>query len=173
LDLIEKVRLAAAGNRDAFGDLVRKYERLVLGIAWNILRDYQAAQDVAQEAFLTAFRQLQGLKDPAAFGSWLAQITVRCCHQLRRARPLLALPVSHDLASAPPEALILSEETERVLTAIQTLPEQERQVVFLRFIEGCDAATISRLTGRPVGTVTKQLSRAVRRLRDLLVEVEQ
>lgn len=172
MDLIEKVRLATAGDRDAFGDLVRRYERLVLGIAWNILRDYQGAQDVAQEAFFTAFQQLTGLKDPAAFGAWIAQITVRCCHHSRRTRTVLPLSNSQGHVNAPPETLMLSEETDRVLTAIQTLPEHERTVVFLRYMEGCDVVTIAKITGRPMGTVTKQLSRAIQRLQNLLVEVE-
>jgi RNA polymerase sigma-70 factor (ECF subfamily) len=171
--LTEKVRLATAGDREAFGELVLRYERLVLGIAWNRLRDYQAAQDVAQEAFITAFRRLKGLKDPAAFGAWIAQITVRCCHQARRVRPLVSLPAIQVHAGAPAESLIISEEADRVLTAIQTLPEHERSVVLLRYIEGYDSMTIARLTGCPLGTVTKQLSRAIQRLKDLLVEVDQ
>ena len=134
MDLTETVRLACAGNREAFGDLVRRYERLVLGIAWNILRDYQAAQDIAQDAFFTAFRQLESLKDPAAFGAWVAQITVRCCHQSRKAPPRHPLSISLSDTNSPPESLIISEETDRVLTAIQTLPEHERIVVFLRYM---------------------------------------
>jgi RNA polymerase sigma-70 factor, ECF subfamily len=171
VDLTEKVRLAAAGDREAFGDLVRRYERLVLGVAWNSLRDHQAAQDAAQEAFLTAFRQLAGLREPAAFGAWIAQITVRCCHQLRRVRTELPPPLSSRQVDAPDESLIVSEETDRVLSAMQTLPEHERCVVFLRYVDGYDIETIAQLTGRPAGTVSKQLSRAVRRLKSLLVEV--
>ena len=173
MDLIEKVRIASAGDRDAFGELVRSYERLVLGIAWNNLRDYQAAQDIAQEAFLTAFRQLKGLKEPASFGAWIAQIAVRCCHHYRRTRPKILLSTNRSPAETPPESLMLGEETDRILTAIQSLPEHERNVVFLRYMEGYDVATIAQMTGRPSGTVTKQLSRGVKRLKNLLIEVEQ
>lgn len=173
MDLTESVRRAAAGDRNAFGELVRRYERLVLGIAWNRLRDYQAAQDVAQDAFLIAFRQLTSLKDPAAFGAWVAQIAIRCSNRSRNDPPVPAPSSTAVRSDGPPESLIISEETDRVLTAIQTLPEHEKSVVFLRYVDGYEVATIAQLTGRPVGTVTKQLSRAVQRLKDLLVEVEQ
>ena len=172
MDLPELVRRAVAGDRDAFGELVRRYERLVLGVAWNILRDYHAAQDAAQDAFVIAYRQLAGLKNAGAFGPWVAQIAVRCCHQLRKTRPMLPLSTDYDPTHVPPEFLLMDEETDRVLTAIRELPEHEQTIVLLRYIEGHDVATIAQLTNRPLGTVTKQLSRAVQRLKNLLIEVE-
>lgn len=171
MDLTESVRRAAAGDRNAFGELVQRYERLVLGTAWNSLRDYQAAQDVAQDAFLIAYRQLGSLKEPAAFGAWVAQIAIRCSRQYRKDRPVASHATIRDRVDEPPDSLIISEETDRILTAIQALPEHEQNVVFLRYIDGYDVATIAKLTDRPVGTVTKQLSRAVQRLKELLVEV--
>jgi RNA polymerase sigma-70 factor (ECF subfamily) len=172
VELPDLVQLAVAGDRDAFGELVRRYERLVLGIAWNILRDYHAAQDVAQEAFVTAYRRLADLKNRGAFGPWVAQIAVRCCHQSRDRRPMLQLSADHDPMQLPPEPLLLNEETDRILTAIRELPEHEQTIVFLRYMEGHAVTTIAKLTDRPLGTVTKQLSRAVRRLQNLLIEVE-
>ena len=172
MELPELVQLAVAGDRDAFGELVRQYERLVLGVAWSILRDYHAAQDVAQETFVTAYRRLADLKNRGAFGPWVAQIAVRCCHQFRNSRPMLPLSTDHEPTHVPPELLLLNEETDRILTAIRALPEHEQTIVFLRYMEGRDVATIARLTNRPLGTVTKQLSRAVRRLKNLLIEVE-
>lgn len=169
MDLTEKVRLATSGDREAFGDLVRMHERLVLGVAWNRLRDYQAAQDVAQEAFLIAYRQLSTLKEPAAFGAWISQIAFRCCRQTHV--PSCLEKEKH--ANGPLESLIVNEEADRILTAIQTLPEHERTVVFLRYVDGYDVVRIAEITGRPIGTVTKQLSRSVQRLRSILVEVRQ
>lgn len=172
MDSTELVQRAIEGDRDAFGELVRRHERLVLGVAWNLLRDYHVAQDVAQEAFVTAFQRLSDLQNPAVFGAWVVQIAVRCCHRVRNARSLVPLPTGHDQAHESPEYLLINEESDRVLSAIQRLPEHEQTIVFLRYVDGHEVATIARLTQRPVGTVTKQLSRAVQRLRNFLVEVQ-
>jgi RNA polymerase sigma-70 factor (ECF subfamily) len=85
---------------------------------------------------------------------------------------MLPLSAGDDPTHLPTEPLLISEETDRILTAIRALPEHEQTIVFLRYMEGRDVATIAKLTNRPLGTVTKQLSRAVRRLQNLLVEVE-
>lgn len=172
MDPTELVQRAIAGEHEAFGDLVRRYERLVLAIAWNQLRNTQSAQDVAQDTFLTAFRQLGQLRDPALFSAWIARIAIRCCHQVRKKQPTIAgRPLSEPVA-IPLDPLVLHEQSDRVLTAIQQLPEQEHDVVILRYFEGYDLIKIAELTGRPIGTVSKQISRAVQRLKGFLVEVE-
>src|SRR5687767_4966777 len=78
------VAAALAGRRSAFAELARRYERSVVAAALGALRDYHAAQDVAQDALLTAYRKLASLRDPAAFGPWLLRIADRAARRKAR-----------------------------------------------------------------------------------------
>jgi RNA polymerase sigma-70 factor (ECF subfamily) len=166
----ELVRLARNGDRASFAELIRRHERLVLGTAWETLGDWHAAQDVAQDAFLVAFRRLSTLRNPGAFRPWVVQIAARLAvRQVERKPPERLLHA--DIETDPPPDC-LDDEIKRVLAAVSRLPEGERSAVMLRYVEGNDVSTVARLSGRPLGTVTKQLSRAITRLRQMLVEVE-
>src|SRR5690349_6230032 len=68
------VAASVAGSREAYDELVRRYRGAVILVCWKVLGSREAAQDAAQEAFVTAFRQLRQLKDPARFGPWLCTI---------------------------------------------------------------------------------------------------
>lgn len=164
-ELIEAV--LADNDHHAFECLVLRYERLVWASAWQILRDYHATQDTTQETFLIAYRRLHDLRDPDAIGVWLCQIArreaVRASKSRNRARPVGEL----DLQTAKP-ANQVSDEQQAMIEAIGRLPEHQRVVVVLRYLHGHSVAEVAQLIGRPVGTVTKQLSRAVKRLQDIV-----
>jgi RNA polymerase sigma-70 factor (ECF subfamily) len=80
------VQRSLQGDERAFGDLVRRYERLVFRIASGFLRDRGDVEDVAQEAFLRAFEALSGFRAGAPFGPWIAQIATRLCYDRLRGR---------------------------------------------------------------------------------------
>ena len=161
------------GDRASFAELVRRHQRTVVATAWQTLGDYHAAQDAAQEAFVAAYRKLGTLRDPSRFGPWVLTIVRRTALRIaRRRRPR---PEPLERAGDPPgpdEADPLDEDLQRLLEAVARLPDHERVVVVLRYLEGHSVASIAQMTGRPVGTVTKQLSRAVTRLKASLEEVE-
>ena len=163
----DSIRAVLNGDRAAFAALVRKYERAAWVTAWKILRDYHTAQDATQDALVEAYRRLGQLRHPELFGVWLLRIVRHEALRLaRRQAKSKALVLSDGTASAePPES-----ENVDLLDAIGRLPNHERLVVALRYLEELPVADVARLVGRPVGTVTKQLSRAVRRLRILLQE---
>jgi RNA polymerase sigma-70 factor (ECF subfamily) len=171
----ELVQAVRSGDRDAYTPLVLRYERVAWATAWRILNNHHAAADAAQEAFLQAYRRLDSLRDPALFGVWLLQITrreaVRLAQRRRRqaTRPLDEA-VSYPSRAGPP-AGSLSSESEALLAAVAGLPDHERLVVTLRYLDNQSVAAIAAISGRPIGTVTKQLSRAVERLRSMLKEV--
>jgi RNA polymerase sigma-70 factor, ECF subfamily len=162
--LVARVRL---GDVDAFGLLAERYERSLLALAFAKLRDFHAAEDVVQATLLRAFRRLETLRDDAKFGPWLIQIGQSQVAESARARriPLTFLP---DAASSNvsdgsnPEARI---ENEQLLTLVARLPDHERVLVGLRYFDGHSMAEIAAISARPIGTVTKQLSRAITRLR--------
>jgi RNA polymerase sigma-70 factor, ECF subfamily len=171
--LVERVR---HGDAQAYGALVTRYERPVLAAVLPVVRDAHAAQDVVQDVFVQCYLKLSRLRDPSRFGGWLLQAAGReAVHAARRgARSRLRVTPS-DLthentpAAHEPASRLLDDERERLLEAVRRLPVHERVAVSLRYFEGRGVNEIAQITGRPVGTVTKQLTRAIERLRGDLV----
>jgi RNA polymerase sigma-70 factor (ECF subfamily) len=163
----ELVASVLAGRTEDFAVLVSRYERLVRSVLLTRLRDRHAVEDAAQEAFLAAFRSLPTLRQPESFGAWLLGIAKHQAGRLRRDLPVRMEPlemfdaVDADDAKRQADGERLGE----LLTLIERLPDHERAAVGLRHFAGHSAVEISAITGRPVGTVTKQLSRAYARLK--------
>ncbi|MCH9654886.1 MAG: sigma-70 family RNA polymerase sigma factor [Planctomycetes bacterium] len=166
----ELVELAKTGDCDAIGALVDRYERAAVVIAWTILGDFHLAQDVAQDCFVVAFRQLSQLRSSEAFGGWLMTSVRRKAIKLkaRAGDETVDFPLS-ELPDRDSDWVFVLEE---ILPMLRELPEQEFQVINFRYLNGFSVKEIAIETGRPIGTVTKQLSRAVRRLRTMVNEVE-
>lgn len=146
--------------------------RLAFRVALGVLRNREDAEDVAQEAFLRAYRNFHRLRDRERFRAWLARIAWRLALDRRRAagrreRRELA---SVDLAPAPTaEDLTASREFQRHLErTMDELPEKLRQVLILAAIEGHDLREVARLLGLPEGTVKSRLHLARKQLAEKL-----
>jgi RNA polymerase sigma-70 factor (ECF subfamily) len=166
-DLVDRVR---RGETRAYGTLVERYERAVLAAVLAVLRNLHSAQDVVQDVLVAGFTRLHSLRDPSRFGPWLLKAAEReAVHASRRARRLRIAftPDDVDVGAEPAEPL-LSDERERLLRCVRSLPPHERLAVSLHYFEGRAVHDIALATGLAVGTVTKQLSRALSRLRDQL-----
>ena len=166
----ELANAAKAGETAAFAELVGRYEGTSLVVAWSLVGDFHAAQDVTQDAFVIAYEKLRRLRDARTFGPWLLTIVKR---EARRAKQKQA----HRSEVSSPSELLASRdgwwsEFQEIVPILERLPEQERLVVSLRFIDGLSVREISEATERPVGTVTKQLSRGIKRLRGFVTEGE-
>lgn len=164
----ELVKAVLGGDKQAFGVLVKRYERPVRAVALDVLGDYHLTADVSQDAFVTAYENLPGLRKPVAFGPWLMKITRRCALDWARRKRDEA-----PLESVVPQAIHnpdgqLDEEKQWLLAAVVKLPKGEEQVVMLRYVAGHSVKDVAKILGRSVGTVTKQLSRAHKRLRNIL-----
>jgi RNA polymerase sigma-70 factor (ECF subfamily) len=166
------VRAVLNGRKQAFAALVKRYERSVRAVAINVLNDHESVQDIAQEAFLKAYENLPGLRRPQAFGPWLTKITRRSALNMARQRPTETAPDPTDASLVQGTDGQLDEEKQRLLAAVLKLPESEKQVVMLRYFSGQSVRDVAEILGRSVGTVTKQLSRAHKRLRNILKESE-
>lgn len=167
----EIVRAVLGGDREAFAVLVSRHEKSAWATSWRILRDGHAASDVTQDAFLQAYQRLRHLRDPARFGGWLLRIAHReavRASQRRRQSPVRPGEDEDGLAEFTSRATPLGDEDSLLLDAVAALPEPERLVVVLYYLESHPVAEIARMLSRPVGTVTKQLSRAIHRLRSRL-----
>jgi RNA polymerase sigma-70 factor (ECF subfamily) len=152
------------GGPSAFGHLVRRYERAVRATCMARLQDHHLACDAAQETFVSAYRSLASLRNRAAFGAWVITIARnRAIHCARKRRAESPLTTSSLIEQPAPK-----QNDHELLAAVASLPEHERVVVMLRYFENHEVAEIAIILGRPVGTVTKQLSRAHRRLRRAL-----
>lgn len=163
---------AVAGDVSAFEQIIVRYERRVLTLAWRLLGRAEDAQDASQEVFLRAFRFLHRFDRRRAFEPWLMKMTVNVCHDLGRKR------LQHPNALIDPDALrsrsdphedLHSEEQRRILhKALQELPEKERAAVVLRDIEGMSTAEVAEILGSSEGTVRSQISTARLKIRKAL-----
>lgn len=163
------VKAVLTGELQAFAELVRRYQRVVLLIAWKSLRDRHAIEDVAQQAFFSAYQNLGDLRDPALFGSWLMRIVQREALRFHRERRNEYESLENDVVAIGSLTAPV-DHNEQLVAAMARLPEHQRIVVTLHYLDGLSVKCISEITGRSVGTVTKQISRAIFRLRETLLE---
>jgi RNA polymerase sigma-70 factor (ECF subfamily) len=163
------VRAAAAGDRAAFGELYVRYARLVHGILLARVPS-EEADDLVQDVFLSAMRQLRGLRTVAAFRGWLAAIARnRAMDYFRQARPRVPLEENMNHESRAPADEFDALE---ILELIQRLPEAYREPMILRLVEGMTGPEIARQTGLTADSVRVNLCRGMKMLRGLLGGVE-
>lgn len=161
----ELVELVKAGQIAAFAELVVRYERLVRGAAFHAVRERNTADDVTQEAFVAAFESISSLRNGAKFGAWLIRIARYRAAKAVRSRCRAPVLVG-EIAEVAVDDGALSDLSAQILELLERLPEHERVVVGLKNLQGHSVHEIAEITGRPPGTVTKQLSRAYGRLRN-------
>jgi len=169
-----------AGEKEAFCDLVRKYQDFAYGLAVGMLADFDLAQDVVQEAFLSAYRDLPRLKDPARFGGWLRGIVRHTAHRALRDREhfrLLTERLWHAIETSgdTPAADQLADEAERretVRRALERLDDKNREVVSLYYIDGLSYSEIAGFLSVTQATVKGRLQRGRVHLREELKVVE-
>ena len=162
--------LAVAGDSAAFGRLVRRHEGAVRQSLRRYCGDAALADDVAQSAFLRAWRNLAELKDADAFAGWIRRIATNLCIDTLRARGRLAAAIdsARDLAEA--EGLARPELRLDLEEALGRLGDAARLCVLLHHAEGFSHPEIAERTGIPVGTVKSHIARGTAQLRRLLGE---
>ena len=165
---------ALADRLRAFGQIVLRFQDMAYGCAYAVLGDFHLAEDAAQEAFLTAYRELPKLRQPKAFPGWLRQIVISQCHRLTRRKRILAagLDGAATLVSAelqPPAAMEQREMKDKVLTAIRALPEHQRMATTLFYINGYSQKEIAEFLEVPVTTVKKRLHDSRTQLKERMI----
>jgi len=170
------VHRAREGDDHAFGSIVRRFQDMAVGYAYSILRDFQLAEDSAQESFLEAYRHLDQLREPAAFPGWFRRIVFKQCDRITRNKhfDLSPLDAAAERAAKEPtqaEAIEQHEMTDKILAAVDSLPEHERSATMLFYIGGYSQDEVAEFLGVPVSTVKKRLYSARRRLREMLVDL--
>jgi RNA polymerase sigma-70 factor (ECF subfamily) len=184
-DVIARAR---KGDHDAFRVLVERYQERAYRLALRVLRDEEAARDVVQEGFLKVYRSLDRFEGRSSFYTWLYRVMMNLCLDAKRrdrsdrqvewddGAPVEADPGSADAASplyqersGPVGALERSELRGFVARAIEQLPDDARQTLLLREVEGLSYAEIAECLDVPKGTVMSRLHHARRRVREVLV----
>jgi RNA polymerase sigma-70 factor, ECF subfamily len=181
------VDLVLGGDRDAFRRIVEREGASVIAACTRVLGDRSEAEDVAQEAFVIAYRSLGTWRAEGSLGAWIARIAVRLAVRRAASRkrvvwldPLAAdadlegrdryRTVGRSDATDPAHSVLQSERDTRLRAAVASLDEPYREVVALRFFAERSLAEIAQATDRPLGTVKTHLHRGLARLRRTLEE---
>jgi RNA polymerase sigma-70 factor (ECF subfamily) len=176
LDGLDDGALVAAcleGRRDAFDLLVRRHQRSVYQVCYRFVGNHADASDLAQDAFLRAWRGLAGFKRESSVGTWLYRIAVNTCLN----RLAVKVPPMHDVdglalvdhsSEDAPERVLRAERAARVRRAIRALPARQRATVILRMYHDLPHRQIAELLGNSVGSVKANLFHALRNLRRTL-----
>ncbi|AWV06984.1 RNA polymerase sigma factor RpoE [Lysobacter maris] len=170
----ELVRRVQQGDSTAFDALVRKYQHRIVGLIGRYIPDWSECQDVAQEAFMRAYRALPNFRGDAQFYTWLHRIAVNTAknHLVAQNRR----PPTDDVDAADaeqfdggirlrdtdtPEHELMRQEIERtVMQTVDALPEELRTAITLREVEGLSYEEIARQMECPIGTVRSRIFRA-------------
>lgn len=177
-ELIATVRRAQAGDREAYGWIVRRFQDMAVGYAASILGDFHLAEDAAQEAFLEVWRDLAQLREPAAFAGWLRKIVFKQCDRITRGKRVATVPMEAAVDRAAPELGPVEmaerrELQEAVREEIRSLPEGERDAIVLFYISEYSQQEIAAFIGLSVIGVKKRLGAARRRLKERMITVMQ
>ena len=175
------VAKARGGDTDAFRVLVDRHSRSLFRLAFRMTGNEQDAEDVVQESFLRAYRQLAKFDERASFGTWLYRIAMNCSLDLVRSRkrrseqlapagsevddPVLTLPA---LDPTPDRLAMSGQVRERVAEAMNELSASERTAFVLRHFEGMCIEDVSRVLGCQPGAAKHSVFRAVQKLRRAL-----
>ncbi|MDF0533742.1 RNA polymerase sigma factor RpoE [Shewanella sp. A32] len=169
--LVERVQ---RGDKNAFNLLVQKYQGKVINLISRYVRNQADVADVAQEAFIKAYRALPNFRGESAFYTWLYRIAVNTAknHLVSQGRRAPANDVDADEAEyydgsdalkefASPERLMLSDEIKKVVfDTLESLPEELKMAISLRELDGMSYEDIANIMDCPVGTVRSRIFRA-------------
>lgn len=170
-DDINSIRRFQKGDDSAFNELVKQYQKSVYQIARRLLGSHEDAEDVAQEAFIKAYRGLKTFREDASFFTWIYRIAVNLSlnairkRKLRRMFSLEAVGLSIASRSAPDESLERDETLQAVEDAIERLPEKQQLVFTLRYHQQLSHAEIARILKRDEGTIKANYHQALKKLR--------
>jgi RNA polymerase sigma-70 factor (ECF subfamily) len=177
----ELVLIALVGNMASFDELVRRYRGAAIRVAWQIVGSRTAAEDIAQDAFLLAYKALPQLQDPSNFASWLCAITRhrarRVAGKERRSETVdlseldrLILDHCPELTVNPADEVFRRSYHALIPTALRSLPETHRIIMELRYFEEWTVARIGEFLSLPVTTVKWRLHTGREMMRRFLAQ---
>jgi RNA polymerase sigma-70 factor (ECF subfamily) len=170
-----------AGDREAYRLLVERHSRAIFRVAFRVLRSEEDAEEVVQETFLRAYRNLERFEQRANFGTWLYRIAMNCALDLKdKPRPVATVQIAEEpdpeanemqVASREPSAdrTVYGEQVRRrIAQAMERLSETERAAFTLRHLEGRSIEEIAGVLGIKANAAKNSIFRAVQKMRDAL-----
>lgn len=180
----EQIELCLSGNNDAYSLLVEKYKNLVYQLALRMTRNYHDSEDIAQEAFLKAYRSLHQYNPQYSFSCWLYKITLNIIKDRMRKKDFIIQfsdqqedneqigdPIigSNDILSVNPEDWQIQQEYKNNLqSAINSLPLLHKEIIVLRHMQNLSYHEIARILNIPLNSVKVRLHRARTQLKNSL-----
>lgn len=175
LDLEELLERAKQGDEGAFGELVRRFEKMVYGHVYRLTGRAESSEDISQDVFLQLWRVLPAFTTSAALGSWLKRVLVNAVishwrQQDSQRRRLQAMQEAFPTVSqlGPVATLIDEEDRDEVRAALDTMPADLRSILMLRVYEGLSYEELAESLELEVGTVRSRLFRARQVLKEVL-----
>ncbi len=171
------VDLSRSGNREAFGELVRRYQDRLFNSVMQILRCRDDAEDVVQDAFVQAYINLNSFQGKSTFYTWIYRIAMNLAFSCgRKRRSLMSVERARDEIgnepldpqNGPSERMEREEQATQLQQALASLSEEHRTVLILRGVEGFDYETIAEVLNLNPGTVRSRIHRARTTLRERL-----
>ncbi|WP_460925758.1 RNA polymerase sigma factor [Pontibacter brevis] len=162
-----------SGDNRAQYELYKLYSKAMFNVSMRIVNDYAEAEDVLQEAFVSAFKNLHSYKAEASFGSWLKKIVVNAAINAIRKRRSELVPMDERVVGEVADEVYDDDtewQVEKVRRAIQQLPDGYRVVLGLYLLEGYDHAEIGEVLGITESTSKSQYSRARKKLLEIMRE---
>ena len=154
------------GDSEALTQLIQEWQPRLVRLAWRLTADRDAAGDLVQDAWIAIVRGLRRLDDPARFRSWAFRIITNKCVDWTRKR-VVQRRATEDLAHFTPvitdersSSSMLQNEQRRIRDAVAALPNEQRAIVSLHYLDGMAQAEIARVLSLPVGTVKSRLFHA-------------
>ena len=178
------VQRVLEGDTNAFEELVLEYEKKVYNVALRMLNNSEDAADMTQEAFIKAYNSLSGFRGDSKFSVWLTRIVSNLCLDFLRSRnrrPTVSLSMEDedgedvqldiaDTSQSPEQLLERSLTRESVRRGLQSLPEDYREILLLREIQGLSYDEIAAALDIEVGTVKSRIFRGRKKLCDYLIK---
>jgi RNA polymerase sigma-70 factor (ECF subfamily) len=166
----ERDAIAASrrGEREAFDLLVARYQRSIYRLCYRYVNNHEDANDLAQEAFLKAWRGISRFRGDSAFSTWLYRIAVNTCLNFKAARRPETRELDEAFVDPRPGALVEVERADaasRVREAVSRLPERQRATLILKLFHELTHEEVARVLGSSVGTVKANLFHALANLR--------
>lgn len=177
------IQKAQKGDTNAFGTLVASYEKFIFNVACKMFSNSEDASDIAQEALIKAYKNIDKFDFNSSFSTWLYRITVNACiDEMRRRKGRESISIDaedeesglavqiEDTSLGAEERVIQNETVSEVRTAIDKLSEEHKTVIILRDLQDMTYEQVAQTLDLSIGTVKSRLARARKSLKDIILK---
>ena len=177
----ELVKRVKAGDIDAFEDIIAKYEKRVFGVIYNMLKNDNDIEDIAQDVFIKVYRNIDKFKGNSSLYTWIYRITTNMClDYMKKNKSMIYIDEKVQLDDSEVDLQLTSKEklqdelyeekemNQKLNKAIDKLPDKQKAMIVLRDIKGLSYDEISEILEIKLGTVKSQINRARLKLKEIL-----